>query len=205
MLKYLPSEFRLDLERQGPETLLRLQKECTRMITDGLSKFPDRFVTRTHFLADKFFNRRDLAMSYANYNNAICTDLKVQLQEWPIGIKFATPSSISTMGEIKTLHRALNTGECTWVAMNRSEQVDLAGKQKGIPAKKWATRSDKGKKQGLHSGKHSRDKENVGSSEDSDNNDDQHPKKKPRQRGNLAKKLPPMPRNCSVNGSDDDN
>ena len=175
------------------------------MITDGLSKFPDRFMTRTHFLADKFFNRRDLVMSYANYNNVIRTDLKVQLRGWPIGIKFATPSSIGTMGEIKTLHGALKTGECTWVAMNQSEQVDLAGKQKDIPAKKRAMRSDKGKKRGPRSGKHSRDKENVGSSEDSDNDDDQRPKKKPRQRGNLAKKLPPMPRNCSVNGSDDDN
>ena len=75
-------------------------------------------MTRTHFLADKFFNCRDLVMSYANYDNAIRTDLKVQLRGWLIGIKFATPSSIGTMGEIKTLHEALKTGECTWVAMN---------------------------------------------------------------------------------------
>ena len=81
----------------------------------------DRFRTRTHFLGiitDKFFNCRNLTMSYSNYDNTICTDLKVQLRGWHIGIKFVTPSSIGTMGDIKILHEALKTGECTWVAMS---------------------------------------------------------------------------------------
>jgi len=71
-----------------------------------------------HFLIDKILNRSNIAMSYSNYDLAIRSIHKVELHGWPLGIKFTSPSNVGALAEIKILHDAIKSGECTWVAMN---------------------------------------------------------------------------------------
>ena len=70
---------------------------------------------KTDCSTDKFLNCRDLVMSYSNYDSTIQADLKVELQGWPLGIKFATPSAIGSTSDLKILRDALKTGECALI------------------------------------------------------------------------------------------
>ena len=145
-------------------------------------------------------------MSYSNYDSTIQADLKVELQGWPLGIKFATPSAIGSTSDLKILCDALKTGECAWVAMSRSDQAELVEQLKvRSPKKKRATRSDKGKKWGPRIGKWGRDKKNSTQSvgeDNEDNKNDQHPRKVPCKHENLSKKVPPGVCSCSIISSD---
>ena len=126
-------------------------------------------------------------MSYSNYDLAIRSSYKVELHGWPLGIKFTSPSNVSALAEIKILHEAIKSGECTWMAINRAQVAELAEKTKGELVKKRATHSDKGKKCGQRSMGKRKDKENGS------DNEEQPPQKKPRQPGQVTKKLLVMP------------
>ena len=58
-------------------------------------------------------------MSYTRYNIDIVEKLHVKLVGWPAGIPFASPSLISTVGDVKILHEALKTQECKWVSLSQ--------------------------------------------------------------------------------------
>ncbi|KAF8226330.1 hypothetical protein L208DRAFT_1302540, partial [Tricholoma matsutake] len=96
-------------------------------------------------------HQRNISMSYIKYECDIVTKYKVELLGWPIAVKFANPSEIGTVGDIRQLRQALKVGECKWVAQSRWQQVDHAEKlaareAAGEPGiKKRKERSDKGK------------------------------------------------------------
>jgi hypothetical protein len=91
-------------------------------------------------------------MNYFNYDIKIVSELGRKLVGWPAKVKFANPSEIGTVSEIRTLRDALRSGECHWVKLTKSQieghKADLesrreAGQTVGKPRKK---RSDAGTK-----------------------------------------------------------
>jgi hypothetical protein len=67
-------------------------------------------------------NLKNIGMSYLKYECNIVTKYKVGLTGWPLTIKFASPSEISTVEEIRRLCQALNVGDCKLVAQTRRQQ-----------------------------------------------------------------------------------
>jgi len=89
-------------------------------------------------------------MNYFNYETAIVEALGQRLVGWPKTVKFANPSEIGTVNEIRMLRDYLKSGQCHWVKLTRSQVdehiADLqsrreAGETVGKPRKK---RSDAG-------------------------------------------------------------
>lgn len=89
-------------------------------------------------------------MNYANYDTAMMQELGVRLTGWPIDLKFANPSEIGTVGEVRKLRDALKSGQCHWQKLTRLQIADHvadlqrrreAGQTVGKPRKK---RSDAG-------------------------------------------------------------
>ena len=62
-------------------------------------------------------------MNYVNYDTAIVGDLRRRLLGWPKDVKFANPSEIGTVGDIRKLRDCLKSGQCHWVKLTQS-QVD---------------------------------------------------------------------------------
>lgn len=97
-------------------------------------------------------------MNYANYETVIVEALGARLLGWPSNVRFANPSDIGTVGEIRTLRDHLKSGHCHWKKLTRAEldehAADLqsrreAGQTVGKPRKK---RSDAGTKRKRPSG-----------------------------------------------------
>jgi len=105
-------------------------KECTAMITHGLSEWSVADLSgfaKTNQITDQYLNSMNIAMSYTNYDSVIHFAHKVKLRGWPGSIRFAMPSTITFLTEIKILRRALISGECAWVAIGQdSVAVGLA-------------------------------------------------------------------------------
>jgi hypothetical protein len=89
-------------------------------------------------------------MNYANYDTAMMQELGVRLTGWPNDLKFANPSEIGTVGEVRKLRDALKSGQCHWQKLTRLQIADHvadlqrrreAGQTVGKPRKK---RSDAG-------------------------------------------------------------
>jgi hypothetical protein len=89
-------------------------------------------------------------MNYVNYERAIMEGLAAMLVGWPADLKFANPSEIGTVSEIRKLRDRLKSGQCHWVKMSQSqlrehaaklEALREAGQTIGKPRKK---RSDAG-------------------------------------------------------------
>lgn len=163
-------------------------------------------------------NLKTVGMSYVNYEQDIVTKHKVELIGWPASIKFANPSEIGTVDNVRKLRQALKVGECKWIAQSRGQQaayaVKLAAKIASgqVAGKKRKQRSDKGKTRGSKGGKKvasnqsgkagRKHKERDASEDDSSDNDNaesRQPPKKKRKYGAAAKaraekKLPPAPK-----------
>ncbi len=75
-------------------------------------------------------------MSYQYYDIDVRARWKVKLHIWPSGVRFIAPGRITTMHEIRTLHEALSSGECRWVAMSQSEITALTSQLKHNPVVK---------------------------------------------------------------------
>jgi hypothetical protein len=63
--------------------------------------------------------KKDIAMNYNNYETAVIETYAVQLVGWPLGVKFISPSSIATVGEIRKLRDTLKTSDVQGPASGR--------------------------------------------------------------------------------------
>ncbi|KAF8344691.1 hypothetical protein F5887DRAFT_850888, partial [Amanita rubescens] len=125
------------------DTLASMRIECTAHIITGL-----RCIT----------GREKVVMNYQNYDKSIVLKYKVKLDGWPVNIKFANPSDISTVDEIRSLRQALQTGNCHWVRLSEAQytehvnnvtQREDSGQAVGHKRKE---RSDKGKRHRVRAG-----------------------------------------------------
>lgn len=71
-------------------------------------------------------------MNYVNYDTAIMLAHGVMLVGWPGGVKFANPSEIGTVSEIRKLRDHLKSGQCHWVKMTQSQLKDHTAKLEGL-------------------------------------------------------------------------
>lgn len=53
-------------------------------------------------------------MNYVNYDDAIVNARHVMLKGWPKGVKFANPSDIAVIKDLRTLRDDLKSGKCFW-------------------------------------------------------------------------------------------
>jgi hypothetical protein len=96
-------------------------------------------------------NLKNVGMSYVNYERDIVTRYKIKLIGWPPAVKFASPSEIGTVDDIRLLRQALIVGDCKWmVQTRRQQQAHLEALAARVAAgevigKKRKQRSDKGK------------------------------------------------------------
>lgn len=134
------------------DTLQAVRRQCTRMVATGLSKYGLIFSLRWNAKTPvgNVLGNKKAKMNYVNYQKAIMQDLGVMLRGWPDDVKFANPSEIGTVGEIRRLRGHLKSGQCHWVKMTPSqikehaaklESLREAGQAVGKPRKK---RSDAG-------------------------------------------------------------
>jgi hypothetical protein len=171
-------------------------------------------------------------MCYVKYEQEIIIKHKVKLVGWPTSIKFANPSDIGTVGNIRKLRQTLKTGECKWIVQSRGQQAAYAEMLAGKVAageqvvKKRKERSDKGKTREKGSkkavtGKSGKGGRNAGgdnargsgASEGGDNDDKEPrlPRKKRKHataaKARVEKKLPPALKSKEfvVDSNDDNN
>jgi hypothetical protein len=178
-----------------------------------------------HLSAGSALNLKNIRMNYAKYDRDIVSKYKVKLVGWPSTIKFANPSEIGTVDDIRNLRQALKTGECKWVALSRRQQIaheeTVAAKVATgeLTVKKRKERSDKGKtrgkgtkKPGKVGGKRVRAEESSEDDDDSDEDGNEAPRPAKKKRksatsavARAAKKLPPAPKsNEYIVNSDED-
>lgn len=90
-------------------------------------------------------------MNYVNYHTAIVEKHRAKLFGWPLD-KFAPPSEINTVGELRKLRAALASGETYWrrltprevtAHMDKVQELQEGGQ---VIGRKRKTRSDKGTK-----------------------------------------------------------
>jgi hypothetical protein len=165
-------------------------------------------------------------MCYKNYERDIVTKHKAELIGWPATIKFANPSEIGTVQEIRKLRQTLKVGECKWIVQSRRQQAayaeKLAAKEAtgGLVVKKRKERSDKGKTRGSLKGKKkafastsgTRDDQVGGPGGSEDDEDDEEPrqpakkkrKRMPATKARAEKKLPPAPKSRAFIPDTDD-
>jgi hypothetical protein len=79
-----------------------------------------------------------------DYHRSICLRTGYELVGWPVGITRRSPSKITTMDEIMSLHEALTSRECRWEKMSATRVAELKERMSGQPQKKRSTRADKG-------------------------------------------------------------
>jgi hypothetical protein len=124
--------------------------------------------------------KKNVVMNYVNYETAIVEKYKVDLVGWPATIKFANPSAIGTVDDIRALRNALKTGECKWIIQTKRQQAMHAEmlknkREAGVAiGKKRKERSDKGKKRKMV--------DESGGDGEEDEGEDRPPKKKRRKR-----------------------
>lgn len=140
------------------------------------------------------------AMSYNRYAEQIILKYHVKLEGWPVGVKFVSPSGLSTMDDVRTLRDSLRCGDCYWKALTSRQQQEYAAEYRRqrvtgeITVKARKERSDKGKKRPDSGGKRKRT-EGVEDSSDEDTTHDggepaQSPCKKGKNAARLRKQLP---------------
>ena len=59
-------------------------------------------------------------MNYNNYEEKVIQRLKVKLVGWPFE-KVVSPIKLYTIGELRTLRDALQSGACAWVQLSNQE------------------------------------------------------------------------------------
>ena len=204
-----------------------MRSDCTRIIANGLRKWHIATASHQYLTRDTglILNLKNVGMCYRKYDQNIVTKHKVELVGWPASIKFANPSEIGTVDEIRKLRQALMVGECKWIVQSRGQQAAYAEKvARKVAAgeqvaKKRKQRSDKGKRRGSKGGKNASGQSSKGArkqkgdeeTEESDDNSDkvdngekesrQPPKKKQKvgaaAKKRIQKKLPPAPKSAS--------
>lgn len=143
-------------------------------------------------------NLKNVRMCYVNYEIDIVTKHKVELVGWPASIKFANPSEIGTIEDIRKLRQALKVGECKWIAQSRGQQAAYAQNLARKAAsgeqvvKKRKQRSDKGKQRkkavSTQSGNDKEgDREETRNNGDNDEEESRQPPKKKRKYGAASK------------------
>lgn len=91
-------------------------------------------------------------MNYVNYHNSIVEARRAKLVGWPKGIKFANPSDIGILKDLRILRDDLRSGKCFWKKLSavevdehmaeieeRREQGEIVGK----PRKKRVSKKRK--------------------------------------------------------------
>jgi hypothetical protein len=183
-------------------------------------------------IAGLILNLKNVGMCYVKYEQDIVTKHKVEIVGWPTSVKFANPSEIGTVEDIRKLRQALKVGECKWIVQSRGQQAAYAEMlMRKVAAdeqvvKKRKERSDKGKPRVLKGGKkaasgqsgkggrkHTGDKERQSdvSEDDGDNVDNEEsrqPLKKKRKyatKTRVEKKLPPALKSKKFITDTDDN
>jgi hypothetical protein len=117
-------------------------------------------------------------MSYVNYERDIVTKYKVKIIGWPSAVKFASPSEIGTVDDIRLLRQALKVGDCKWMVQTRRQQQahieTLAARVAAgeVVGKKRKQRSDKGKTREKSSRKGGKGGEKHGNNDIDTENDD---------------------------------
>jgi hypothetical protein len=161
------------------------------------------------FSTEMMLNKKNVTMNYINYDRAIVEKYKAKLVGWPKGLKFANPSAIGTVDDIRALRNALKTGECKWIALTKRQQAEhtkmLTDKQEAgeVVGKKRKERSDKGKKR-------DRKEDDVGGNggPGGDGNDGPAPPKRQRKRlshkGTASSKVLPTPKSKELIDDDED-
>ncbi|KAJ3562042.1 hypothetical protein NP233_g9819 [Leucocoprinus birnbaumii] len=132
-LPELSNEFELWACTKGAkpgDRLHELQKECARMIADGLNT------------ALGWPNGQ---MNYKNYDLANRQCYGIHPRGWPKGVDFKAPSRITHIKEIHSLYNSLKLKECVWAPMSEAEISKLTDSIKEKPVKTWKTQSDQGK------------------------------------------------------------
>ena len=171
-------------------------------------------------------NLKNIGMCYVKYDWDIISKHKVKIVGWPEAVKFANPSEIGTINEIRKLCQALKLSECKWVTQSQRQQaahtemLTMKVAASELVVKKKKRRSDKGKMRGKGGRKSveicekGMQDERGGSmgNEDDDNDDGGQPPKKRqkcmttgRARVCALKKLPPTPKSKPlIDESDND-
>jgi hypothetical protein len=96
-------------------------------------------------------NLKSVGMSYIKYERDIVTKYKVKLIGWPPTVKFASPSEIGTVDDIRLVRQALIVGDCKWMVQTRRQQqahiemLEARVAAGEVVGKKRKQRSDKGK------------------------------------------------------------
>lgn len=150
-------------------------------------------------------------MSYVNYERDIVTRYKVKLVGWPPAVKFASPSEIGTVDDIRLLRQALKVGDCKWIIQTRRQQQahieTLAARVASgeVVGKKRKQRSDKGKTRKKSSRTGEKAGEKHGNEDTDSENEDSRPLKKKRKKTTAAasRKLPPAIKSNEFIGNSD--
>lgn len=74
-------------------------------------------------LTGQITKKEDAIMNYNNYETSIVDKYKIELIGWPSRVKFANPSQIGTVDEIRALRFALNSGTCKWHPQSKQSQI----------------------------------------------------------------------------------
>lgn len=97
--------------------------------------------------------RKQVPMNYANYWTKIVERYHIMLAGWPQNVKFANPSDIATLPELKRLRDALKWKKCHWVRLTAAqvaeqlEKNNVATPAAEAPAQQKNKRTRKGKGQ----------------------------------------------------------
>ncbi|KAJ7134940.1 hypothetical protein C8R43DRAFT_1132858 [Mycena crocata] len=97
--------------------LLATQKECTRIIKDGLMRE---------------LNVTKIAMNFENYINTLVLGKNIGLVNWRHGVEFKHMSLQSSIGPLRTLRDALKNGTCHWMTLQDGERKQLLDQWKDM-------------------------------------------------------------------------
>jgi hypothetical protein len=61
-------------------------------------------------------------MNYERYIKAVVLGYGCALIGWPQSVNFISPTNISTVDEMRTLHDTLRDGTCRWKVLNAAEK-----------------------------------------------------------------------------------
>ncbi|KAJ6524066.1 hypothetical protein DFH09DRAFT_1329593 [Mycena vulgaris] len=94
----------------GADTLLGMQQDCTKMITDGLRAV---------------LAKTKVKMNFENYIKALVEGKNVGLVGWPEGVDFKCMSLQSKIGPLRILRDALRCGTVRWKVLSAGEKKRL--------------------------------------------------------------------------------
>ncbi|KAJ7315097.1 hypothetical protein DFH08DRAFT_715918, partial [Mycena albidolilacea] len=96
-----------------PSTMAELQKACGEIIRTGLQLI---------------MGKKNIAMNFERYIEAIVRKWGVGLLKWPDGVDFKRMSKQMTIGNLQTLYADLKDGSCKWVKLSKQQQQKIEAK-----------------------------------------------------------------------------